>query len=281
MNVNQLKTQTNKLAAEKGVSPWHIHVRRMQESLLERLAQSRFQPNFLLKGGFLVSLILGMEARSTLDLDLTEKGLPMNAETLQAIFTEICQLDVGDGTRFALVQIEEIHAHNGYAGFRVHLNSWYHETKLSVPLQVDLTTGDYVTPGEIKLTLPRLFGSRTTQVWAYTLETVMAEKLESLISRSTVNTRLRDFYDLHMLYTHYPSKFDMEVLRRALYNTAETRGTRKLLGRYAEILSSIQASADLREFWRKYQQEFPYAREISFEQICNSITALLTQLDIQ
>ena len=281
MNINQLKALTNKLAAEKGISPWHIHVRRMQESLLERLAQSRFQPNFLLKGGFLVSLILGMEARSTLDLDLTEKNLPMNAKTLQAAFTEICQLDVGDGIQIALVKIEEIHAHNGYSGFRVHLKTWYFESELYVPLQIDLTTGDCVTPGEIKLTLPHLFDPGTTQVWAYTLETVMAEKLECLISRGTANTRLRDFYDLHMLHTHYQSKFDMELLLRALYNTAETRGTRNLLRNYQEILSSIQESTQMRELWGRYQQEFPYAREIPFEQICDSITTLLTQLNPQ
>lgn len=198
-NPMQLKAFIKKKAKEKNVSAQLVMQNYMLERLLERISLSPYKHNFILKGGFLISAIVGLDTRTTMDLDTTIKGFTLTHESIRNIFTEICAIDVDDDVIFEMGDISDIREGDDYPGVRVRLNANY--TPISIPLTVDVTTGDIITPREIEYTFSLLFDDRSISILAYNLETVLAEKIETVLSRSTANTRPRDFYDIHILYS--------------------------------------------------------------------------------
>ena len=183
----------------------------MLERLLERISLSEYKPNFILKGGFLISAIVGLDTRATMDLDTTIKGYDLTIENLKQIFESICSINVDDDVTFEIYNVSEIREGDEYPGYRVHLKALY--APLAVPLTVDVTTGDKITPREIEYTFKLLFDDKTISIMAYNLETVLAEKLETVISRGQANTRPRDFYDIHILYSLRGNECDINILR--------------------------------------------------------------------
>ncbi len=172
-----------------------------------------------------------------------------------------------------LVGVSDIREGDDYPGIRVKLNAVYQPIR--VPLTVDVTTGDIITPEAISFTYPLLFDARSIHVLAYNLETIMAEKIETILSRGVANTRPRDFYDVYILYTLHGTECDRKVLRQALEHTTAKRGSRAILTQYPQIIADIRKSDSLRMFWEKYQHEFEYAKEISFDEICDTLQRLM------
>ena len=275
-NPMQLKAFIKKKAAEKHISAQLVMQNYMMERLLARIALSKYKRNFILKGGFLVSAIVGLDTRATMDLDTTVKGFALTHDTIHRVFTDICAVKIEDDVEFEIAGVSDIREGDDYPGIRVALKANY--PPISVPLTVDVTTGDVITPGEIEYSFSMMFDEGTIDVWAYSLETVLAEKLETVLSRSVANTRPRDYYDIHILYLLRRNDCDKELLRQALERTAEKRNSRYILTEYPDILRMIRESAQLRSHWEKYRNEFEYARDISFDDTCDSVEAIMEQI---
>ncbi len=174
---------------------------------------------------------------------------------------------------FEITDISDIREGDDYPGIRVGLKANY--APISVPLTVDVTTGDIITPREIEYTFSLLFDDRSISVLAYNLETVLAEKIETILSRSIANTRPRDFYDIYILYALRGAECNTKMLLQALERTADKRGSRKVLEIYPEIIAEIRASEQLRGFWKKYQRDFDYAKDISFDDACDTVQHIM------
>ena len=272
-NPMQLKAFIKKKAAEKNISAQLVMQNYMLERLLERISLSKYKHNFILKGGFLISAIVGLDTRATMDLDTTIKGFTLTHESIREIFGEICAVEITDDVKFELVDISDIREGDDYPGIRAHLKANY--PPISVPLTVDVTTGDVITPREIEYTFSLLFDDRTISILAYNLETVLAEKIETVLSRSIANTRPRDFYDIHILYALRGAECNAKTLLQALERTADKRGSRKVLEVYPDIIAEIRASEQLRGFWKKYQRDFDYAKDISFDDACDTVQRIM------
>jgi len=272
----QLKAIVKNMAKSKKISAQIVLQNYMLERLLERISLSRYQSNFILKGGFLIASIVGLDTRATMDIDATIKGLKINAESIQNMLNEICAIEINDEVIFSLRRIEEIRESADYHGFRVALEAVYPPIK--VPLKVDITTGDIITPKEINYEFRLLFDSRSIRILAYNLETIMAEKLETTIARGNQNTRPRDYYDIYIIRKLQWQNIDPRTLKEALLNTCQSRGTINIIKRYDEILKTVQTSDAMSEFWKDYQNQFDYARDIGFDHICHTIREILNDI---
>ena len=272
-NPMQLKAFIKKKAAEKHISAQLVMQNYMLERLLERISLSKYKNNFILKGGFLISAIVGLDTRTTMDLDTTIKGFTLTHEAIHSIFQEICTIEIEDDVQFEIAGVSDIREGDDYPGIRVALKANY--PPISVPLTVDVTTGDMITPREVEYTFSLLFDNRSISIFAYNLETVLAEKIETVLSRNIANTRPRDYYDVHILYVLRGAECDKDTLRRALEQTTQKRGSGRIMEQYPEIMKEIRGSDQLRKLWNKYTREYEYAKDISFDDTCNTIETIM------
>lgn len=222
-NAMQLKAIINNMSKAKNISSQIIMQNYMLERLLERISLSPYRSNFILKGGFLIAAIVGLDTRATMDMDATLRGMPVNAVTIAKMFEEICRIPVNDNITFSIKRTEEIRESTDYTGLRVTLEALY--PPMTVPLKIDLTTGDKITPQEIVYEYKLLLEQRNIKVLAYNLETIIAEKLETVISRGDQNTRPRDYYDIYIIHQLQWQNVNADSLRSALKATAQYRNT--------------------------------------------------------
>ncbi len=272
-NAMQLKAFVKNLAKEKKISAQIVLQNYMLERLLERVSLSKYHDNFILKGGFLLAAMVGLDTRATMDMDATIKGLPVTKDTISQMFIDILEIHIDDDIVFDFSGIEDIREDDEYAGFRVSLIGNY--PPMAVPLKIDITTGDKITPREMVYTFNLMFEERSINVLAYTLETILAEKLETIISRGDQNTRPRDFYDVYILCTLHNKNIDMNILKSALDATSKKRGTGYIIKDYKKIIYTISESSAMLEQWKRYQKEFDYAKDILFEDACKSVAELM------
>lgn len=248
----------------------------MLERLLERISVSKYQRNFILKGGFLIAAMVGLDTRATMDMDATIKGMPVNEQTVREMFEEICKIEINDDVTFSFRSIGEIRKGDEYTGYCISLSANY--PPMAVPLKLDITTGDKITPKEIKYWFKLLLENRSISVLAYNLETVMAEKLETVISRGDQNTRPRDYYDIYILAKLQSSNIELDLLRTALNVTAEKRGSSAVIRDYRKIMNIAKSSKVMQTQWKNYQKDFEYAKNIVFEDTCDTVVKLINDL---
>jgi predicted nucleotidyltransferase component of viral defense system len=272
----QLKAFIKKKAEENRISAQLVMQNYMMERILERISLSKYKQNFILKGGFLIAAIVGLDTRTTMDLDATVKGFPLSHESINEIFNEICAISVEDEITFSVSRITDIREGDIYPGLRVHLTASY--PPLSVPLSVDITSGDKITPREIEYSFRLMFDERSISVFAYNLETIFAEKIETVLSRNIANTRPRDFYDIYILYSLRGSDCDLAVLRQAINETANRRGSLPALEQYRDIIKNIRGNQQMQGFWNRYQKDFDYAKDITFDDACNSVLLIMDKI---
>ena len=272
-NAMQLKAFIKKKAQEYNVSAQLVMQNYMLERLLERISLSKYKYNFVIKGGFLISSILGLNIRATMDLDTTIKGLTLSHESISRIFKEICSISVDDNINFELVNVENIRKDDDYLGLRVSLLANY--APISVPLTVDITTGDSIIPKEIEYSYPLLFDDRSIDIVAYNLENVLAEKLETILSRGIANTRSRDFYDVYVLTKFRWNNIDFDSLKKAFISTLKRRNTVGAINDVNSILLEIEKNPDINRLWDNYRKKYSYAKDILFEDTIKSIKKLL------
>ncbi|HAX51969.1 MAG TPA: nucleotidyl transferase AbiEii/AbiGii toxin family protein [Clostridiales bacterium] len=252
------------MAKEKNINAQIILRNYMLERLLERISLSRYKENLILKGGMLIAAIVGLNSRSTMDMDTTLRNYPLTKETVQSVFSEILSIPVNDNVTLSLKKLEEIRDEAEYPGIRVTIEMFLDETKQT--LKVDVTTGDFITPAAINYSFKLLFENRSITVKAYNLETVLAEKLETILSRSTANTRMRDFYDIYVLLQTQRQNIDASVLKEAFKNTIKIRGSEYLMqDTSGQILSELKDSKAMQDLWKRYQKRYDYAKNIPWK----------------
>lgn len=245
----------------------------MFERFLNRLSVSEYKDKFVLKGGMLIAALVGIDNRATMDLDTTLKNLPLTPEAIGQALNDIFEIDLGDDITFSLKGISPIREDDIYGGYRVALNGVY-ETIIT-PMTIDVSTGDVITPDAVKFDFTGMFDDKLTfEVWAYNIETVLAEKVETILRRSVFNTRPRDFHDAYILIT--TQKFDKAVFVEAHEKTIEHRGTGTQINDYMNTLLIIENSDDLKKMWSNYQKQFAYAKNISFEDVCRAVDVLIS-----
>ena len=265
----QLKGAIRNLAKKKGIHAQEVLQIFMFERIIERLSASPYKDRFILKGGLLISAILGVAERTTMDMDTTVKGLPMDEQNIRKAISEILNQPVDDGIEFQLLDLTPIREDDEYENFRASIQAAY--GKMKIPMKIDITTGDEITPKEIQFSYPFLFDDRRVMVKAYTQETILAEKYETIIRRNVGNTRARDFYDLHLLYRLYRENADWNLLKQAVLATAKKRDSLSVLQDTERILLALEESTVLQDLWKRYQTQNLYAREITYPAIMESV----------
>ena len=270
-----LKAKIRNIAKSKNLPAQVILQNYMFERFLNRLSASEYKEKFVLKGGMLVAAIVGIDNRATMDLDTTLKNLPLTPEAIEKALNEIFEIDLNDDVKFKFKGIFPIREDDIYGGYRVALDAIY-ET-IVTPMTIDVSTGDVITPNAVKFNFTGIFDDELAfEVWAYNIETVLAEKIETILRRSMFNTRPRDFYDAYILIT--TQSFDKALFAEALEKTIEHRRTRNQINDFGSTMEIVSESADLKRMWNNYQSQFPYAKDISFEEVCNSIMELLAKI---
>lgn len=276
-NAMQLKAYVKNLAKEKNISAQIVLQNYMLERLLERISISKYHDNFILKGGFLLAAMVGLDTRATMDMDATIKGLPVTKETISEMFAEICKIHIDDDINFEFSGIADIREDDEYGGYRVSLSGNY--PPMAVPLKIDITTGDKITPREMVYSFNLMFEERSINVLAYTVETILAEKLETIISRGDQNTRPRDFYDVYILNMLQKQNIDNGILKDAFAATVKKRGTERIVANYREIIETVASSTVMNNQWARYQKEFDYAKDVRFEDACKAVNQLITEIE--
>lgn len=271
-NAMSLKARIRNIARQKNIPAQVVLQNYMFERLLVRLSASPCKDKFVLKGGMLVAAMVGLDNRATMDLDTTLKNLPLTPDAIRSALEQICAVPSGDTVNFEVGVISPIREDDAYGGYRVALTARF-ET-LAVPLSIDVSTGDAITPHAIPYCFAEIFDEeKSYELWAYNVETVLAEKVETILRRGVFNTRPRDFYDAYILATTQP--FDRAVFAEALRATARHRGTTEQITDVPGILRSIRQSPELRAMWDKYQKQFGYAQNITYEQILDVVQDLV------
>lgn len=270
----QLKDLVRNLSKKKSADAQILMRNYMMERFLERISLSEYKNQFILKGGMLVAAMVGLDARATMDLDATIKDTNVSVEDVEMIISKIISIPLNDGVLFRIKRISEIMEEADYPGVRVSM-----ETKFDgviTPLKIDISTGDVITPREIKYKFNLMLENRTIEVWAYNLETVLAEKLETVISRNVTNTRMRDFYDIYILQKLYGEQLSKDVLRDALVATAKKRETLEQIETedIDEVFDEIQSSSVMENLWKAYQRNYSYSADIPWHTIMKSIRTL-------
>ena len=276
-NEMQLKAMVKNLAREKSISAQLVLQNYMLERFLERVSLSSYLEHFIIKGGFLIASMVGLSSRATMDMDATIKGYAVNSKAIQTMIKDILVVPVSDSISFELKSIGEIRESDEYTGYRVSLTANY--GKMGVPVKLDITTGDRITPREIEYDHKLMFEDRCIRVLAYNLPTVLAEKLETVISRGDQNTRPRDYYDIFILTKLQSENIDLNTLRSALQRTAERRGSVKIVNRYREIMEVVRNSPVMKHQWADYRKNFDYAAEIEFEEACDAVVTTMSKIN--
>ena len=275
-NAMQLKALIKNLAKEKCISAQLVLQNYMLERFLERISLSSYRDNYIIKGGFLIASMVGLDTRATMDMDATIKGYPVKEDSIRKMIEEILGIPIEDGITFRLQSIHEIREDDEYSGYRASLIAEY--GRMAVPLKLDITSGDKITPREIEYSYKLMWENRSISILAYNLSTILAEKLETILSRADQNTRPRDYYDVYILTKLQGENIDAKSLSLALSATAEKRGSAHLLSQFWDILSTVKSSSIMKSRWENYQKDFDYAKGIEFEECCNAISTLLESL---
>ena len=259
-----LKGRIKNYAKSNNIAAQVVLQNYMFECFLARLAKSEYSEKFVVKGGMLIAAIVGLDTRSTMDLDTTLRNLPLTEEKIAEAIDTICKIDMQDDVIFIVKSIEQIRKDDIYGGYCVRLDAKY--DTIITPLSIDISTGDVITPDAVKYEFSGIFDEDVRiSLWGYNIETVIAEKVETILRRGVFTTRPRDYYDVYILGT--TQKYDKEIFKDALEATAKHRGSTELISDVEGILKQISESNEVKDMWTKYQKKFAYASDISYEDV--------------
>ena len=272
INIESIKGKIRSLAEKKNLKSQEVLQIYFFERFLERLSKSNYKNNFVIKGGFLISSLIGIENRTTMDMDTTIKGIALKEEKIKEVVDEIININVEDGIKFEIKDINYIREEDEYENFRISLIANVGKTKN--PMKLDLTTGDAITPREIEYTYPCIFSQEDIKIMAYPLETILAEKYETIIRRNITTTRMRDFYDLYTLYKLKKDEINYKILKEAIERTSNKRGSQEIIKDYEEIIKDIKEDSYLRSLWEVYLSENKYIGDLKFDKVVGVVTIL-------
>ena len=260
--LEQIKGAIRNISKKTGVNPNSLLQMCLFEGILEKLSKSKYSENFILKGGLLISSLIGVDMRSTMDMDTTLKGIPLNEESISNILNEILAIEIDADIEYKLIKLSPIRQEDVYEDFCASISCIF--GKINATLNIDITTGDVITPREMNYSYSRILEEGTIPIMTYTIETILAEKFETISSRNITTTRARDFYDLYMIYSIYKDKIDKDILRKAIERTSKYRGSFETALQYKEIVELFRESETPKELWKKYTQNNPYSKDVDF-----------------
>ena len=268
-NKDSLKVKVSNLALSTNIPNKYLIQSFMFEALLKRISVSKYKDKFIIKGGLLLSSIFGVNLRSTMDLDTTIKGLPLDRTTITKVVNEIISIDLKDNIKLEIENIKDIREEELYSGFNINLKAEF--DGLRTNLMIDITTGDVITYKEVQFEYKTLFDNEIVNIMTYNYETIIAEKFEAIISRNIDNTRMKDYYDLYMFVNLKWDDINKTILRKAIFNTSKKRETLNYIEEADKYIELINEDSKLKSLWKNYQNNYVYAKDISFE---NTIAAI-------
>lgn len=272
------KAIINNMAKENNVAAQSVLQTYMLERLLERISISKYKDNFILKGGMLISAMLGIDSRTTMDMDTTIKGFPLTKGNITNIMDEICNIEIDDNVTLKINKVELIREDDDYGGYRITFEAKYNN-EMPVIMKIDITTGDKITYKEIEYSFTLMLEDRKIQIWSYNVETIIAEKFESIVKRGVLSTRIRDYYDVYMLINTQNKIIDKKTLKDAITLTAQHRGTNEIIKDWKRIVEKIANDSKMRQQWKRYQKDNFYAEEIEYKDLINAISKVGEILD--
>ena len=258
----QIKGAIRNISKKTGVNPNSLLQMCLFEGILEKLSKSKYSENFILKGGLLISSLIGVDMRSTMDMDTTLRGIPLNEVSIIKILNEILAIEIDADIGYKLIKLSPIRQEDVYEDFCASISCIF--GKINATLNIDITTGDVITPREMNYSYSKILEEGTIPIMTYTIETILAEKFETISSRNITTTRARDFYDLYMIYSIYKDKIDKDILRKAIERTSKYRGSFETALQYKEIVELFRESETPKKLWKKYTQNNPYAKDVDF-----------------
>ena len=270
-NTMSFKAIINNMAKENNVVAQSVLQTYMLERLLERISISKYKDNFILKGGMLISAMLGIDSRTTMDMDTTIKGFPLTKDNITNIMDEICNIEIDDNVTLKINKVELIREDDDYGGYRITFETKY-KNEMPVIIKIDITTGDKITYKEIEYSFTLMLEDRKIQIWSYNVETIIAEKFEAIVKRGVLSTRIRDYYDVYMLINTQNKIIDKKTLKDAITLTAQHRGTSEIIKDWKKIVEKIANDSKMRQQWKRYQKDNFYAEEIEYKELINAIS---------
>ena len=274
----QIKGAIRNISKKTGVNPNSLLQMCLFEGILEKLSKSKYSENFILKGGLLISSLIGVDMRSTMDMDTTLKGIPLNEESISNILNEILAIEIDADIEYKLIKLSPIRQEDVYEDFCASISCIF--GKINATLNIDITTGDVITPREMNYSYSKILEEGTIPIMTYTIETILAEKFETISSRNITTTRARDFYDLYMVYSIYKDKIDKDLLRKAIERTSKYRGSFETALQYKGIVELFRESEMPKELWKKYTQNNPYAKDVDFLDMISIYEEIGTVLNV-
>jgi predicted nucleotidyltransferase component of viral defense system len=268
----QLKAKARNLSAKANIPPHIVQRNYFLERFLERVSLSRYKDSIVLKGGVLITSLIGIDARATVDLDATMRTMVVTADNVAEIVGELLRTVVDDNVVFVLSDIEETRVESEYSGFRVTLNATL--DKLRETVKIDFTIGDVITPEPVEYGYRLMFEDREIRVLAYNVETVLAEKFTAVLSLDVANSRMKDFYDIYMLITNQRDKIGLGVFTEAVRNTAKQRQMLHLLPQAVHIIDTISESPVMADLWVRYRAANKYAADVEFHDVTAALRVL-------
>ena len=273
-----IKLKAKELENKYNMNYYEALQRFMLERVLERISVSKYQDNFILKGGLLLAIMFGIENRTTKDMDTTIKGIDISKNKIVKILNEILSIDLKDGTKFDIVNVTDIRQEDEYGGNKYHITGRINNTKVN--LEIDISTGDKVTPKELKFKYPLLFENRSILINSYNIETILAEKIETVLRRGKYNSRMKDYYDIYLFLTKLKNDIDINILKEAINSTFTKRNSFKYLKDYDVIIDSIINNERIEKLWSIYSNKYKYAKCININEILNLLKKIIKNLNL-
>lgn len=266
----QLKDKVRNIAKSDSTKAQALIRNFIMERFLERITLSPYKDNFILKGGMLIAAISGFDMRATMDIDTTVQALSLSMENARKIVEDIIAIELPDGVTFQINKVSEIMEGHAYPGIRIVLAATLDRLKQIIKL--DISTGDVITPGAVDFSYKLMFEERSISLWTYNLETLLAEKLETIMSRGTANTRMRDFYDIHIIARD--KVIDEAVLGKAFLATCIKRKSDNQITDLISILSEIEKSDMMKKDWENYRKANTFVGDADWKTVLSGVMTL-------
>lgn len=278
-NATQLKAKIKNFAKEKNMDSRTVLQEYVLERFIDRISKSKYKNDFILKGGVLISSMVGVDLRSTLDIDTTIKGFEFTLDKLNEVLNEIIETDIGDMFNFKILMNKKIMEETEYHGYRVTLEANF--DTIFQKFKIDISTGDIITPNEVKYNIKQMLSDDKIEILAYNIETILSEKIHSIIQKGEDNTRARDYYDIYILEKTKKEEINNNILKEAIINKFEERKNSNLVSNiYLKVLD-LEKNIKLKELWNEYRSKFTYAKDIEFEDTIKSLKNIVSVLNNQ
>lgn len=273
INYKELFEKSKELANKSGLTQLELYQRFMFERILERISISKYNSNFILKGGLLLSAMIGIQSRSTRDMDISIKGIDVSKEKMLTVLNEILSIDINDKVKFKVVNITDIREDDEYGGNKYHLVGKLENLK--VALEIDISTGDEITPRELNYEYYSLFENKKIYIESYNIESILAEKIETILRRGKYNARMKDYYDIYFFLSKLKSEINVNIFKQVLENTIMQRDSSEYLKDYQKILEELLTNDRIHKNWNSYSSKTKYAENIDFDDIIEILVTFL------